>query len=532
MTKPALSLNVNLHSHANANGRDGCNGCNNHDGQDASVLSLHDWQLDIQGMPVLQVPSLQLLRGQIVGVMGASGAGKSLLAKSLLALQPKALAVSGRMRLLDENFDTQAPKQAWQKKLSKLRGRHITLVPQSPQDAFSPVHQVGRLFTDAFISAGISKSDGQRRLRAVLADLGLVDATRVLASYPNQLSGGECQRLLVALASVLQPDVLILDEPTAALDDENADVLCQHLRCLANAGVAILMISHDTARLQALCDVGYHIGTDGLLLKVFDETAWQPINLDIKKSTTQPAELLLSVEHLSLSYRAAGCPRLARWCGFSKPTAVSPLFAALSFGLFRGQCVGLVGASGMGKSLLAAAMMRLNTVHWQLSGRMLLYDSQGALDWLALDNDKLKCVRGQVQLLFQNPSASLNPYLTVADSLAEALILKSVPKEQQAAHIMQALSEVGLASADYHRRYPHQLSGGECQRVALARALLMTPRLLILDEPTSALDAKSAARIITRLRRAQADGMGLLLISHDRALVAQMCDQVVALKAV
>ncbi len=513
-------------------------------------LALHDLQVRFGSRPVVQIDELALGEGEIVGLAGESGSGKSMTTLAILGLAHTVGAtVSGSIRLDGTELTALS-----QRDLRARRGRQIAAIFQSPAMAFSPVFRVGQVVLGALRLHGMSKAEAAeaaaRAMRQVLLPPGLLDR------YPAQLSGGQLQRVAIALAVALRAGVLLADEPTSALDVTVQAEVLELLRGLRQReGMSILLISHDLAVVAELCD-RVAVMQAGRIVE-------QGPAARVLSAPQHPytAELLAAVPRIAVPPPQDGPaqdrrpgpagpgpagpgrdgpgPASSGWDGPGRDGRMSPLLEidglsvrygpvqavdGVSLQLAAGPAgLGLVGESGSGKTTIGRAVLRLA----RASGGQIRFE--GA-DVAPLRGRALQDYRRAVQIVFQDPDNSLDPRMRVGSSLREALAAhRVVPRGLTAGRARDLLAEVGL-DPDFAARYPHQLSGGQRQRVAIARALSVQPRLLVLDEPTSALDVRAQARVLSLIGRLRAERkLSYLLITHNFAIVSELCEQTAVL---
>jgi len=466
-----------------------------------------------------------------VGLVGASGSGKSLSALALLGLLPPGVRRAGGRILWRGQTDLAALSEP---QLRPFRGRRIGFVFQDPQSALNPVLRVGSQLEEVLL---VHRPELNRAARAAeaaqaFAAVGLPEPERIGRRYPHELSGGQRQRVLIAIALAGRPELLIADEPTTALD---ATVQLQVVELLdrlrRELGLAILWISHDLALLRERADriVVMHQG------RVVEEGA--PAQLFARPQHPHTAELvaaalrpegarpqaggadadaaLLEVRDLTVRYPAA-----RNWLG--APSSWRTAVDRVSLRIRAGEALALVGESGSGKSSVARALLRLPGPEVEGSVRLDL-PAAGAVDWLALPEAQVRPLRRHLGLVFQDPTSSLDPRMRVGRSIGEPLEIHGLARGPVLRErVLSLLQQVGL-EPEHFQRYPHQLSGGQNQRVAIARALAAEPSLVVCDEAVSALDLAVQRRILELVRALQERrGFALLFITHDLGVVREL----------
>jgi peptide/nickel transport system ATP-binding protein len=489
----------------------------------APLVELRDLTVRFGDAAVVDGVSLALWPGRTLALVGESGSGKTLTAMSLAGLTPPAARLAGSLRIAGREM-LGAPDRAWR----GLRGARIGVVFQEAMGSLNPAMRIGAQIAEAIRAhgAGLPRGAIRARVLRLLEEVGLADPVGKAAAFPHQLSGGQQQRVLIAIALAADPEVLIADEPTTALD---ATVQAQVLALLAatrdRRGLAMLLVSHDLGVVAGLADevavmrAGRVVesGPAGRLFAapahpytraLLAARALPPPPPPTRERSPVPA---LLVEDLSIRFRAparGGAPLRA--------------LDGVSLRLEPGEALGLVGESGSGKSTLARAVVGL------------VGPDAGSLRVFGADplagGDRGRFAR-LAQMVFQDAAGSLNPRRQVAALVEEPfLIHAALPRMERRARSVALLEEVGLSAAHLDR-YPHQLSGGQRQRVAIARALAVDPRLLVCDEPVSALDMTVQAQILALLNRIRRErGLALLFIGHDLEAVAAVSDRVAVMK--
>jgi peptide/nickel transport system ATP-binding protein len=471
--------------------------------------------------------TLSVDRGECVGVLGESGSGKTQLFLAALGL----LAANGRAagRALFEGTDLLALAPA---ALDALRGARIGMVFQDPVNSLTPHLSVGAQLTEVLQRHRQLRGEAARQRAAeLLQQVRVADPTARLDQYPWQLSGGTCQRVVLAIALASDPKLLILDEPTTALDPTTATQILALLRDLKySRGLAMILVTHDVAVAERLADRLY-IMRGGQVIEngpaqtimrspanAYTRMLVQPSGADPLKTADPPtpgAPAVLALDGVGVCYDVG-----RGWLG---PRASLRALDDIRFALPGGSSLGVVGESGSGKSTLARAALRL------------LESARGRVVWLgrqvgALRARELRPLRPGVQIVFQDPYGSLDPRMRVADILGETLRVQAHGTAAAAQPASAAaLESVGLAP-ELADRYPHQLSGGQCQRLGIARALLLKPKVLVCDEPVSALDAPLREQILKLLaERTRAAAVALVFISHDLESVRRLTQSVLVI---
>ena len=482
-----------------------------------SVLAVEDLGLTIGGRPILQDVSFSVAAGETLAIVGESGSGKSLLALSIMDLLPAGSERTGCISL-----DGETISEADEGRMNAIRGDDLAMVFQEPMTALNPVMTIGDQIAEPLLLHG-ERSERDARVRAMLDRVGLegIPSTR----YPHELSGGQRQRVVLAAACILEPKVLIADEPTTALDVVAQRRILDLLADLVGElDMALILISHDLAVVAERAS-RLLVMREGQIIeqgptRTVLRTPAHPYSAALAAASAHvpdrseklvPGRSLLQAHGLTKTYRLPR-PGLFR----SRPT-----FAAVDrvdLTIRERESVGLVGASGCGKSTLARLILRLDEAD---AGRVEL---DGAADLLSF--------RRRVQVVFQDPYGSFDPRHRIERIVGEPLhLLPELSRVQRRDRVVQALEDVGIES-DALDRYPHQFSGGQRQRIAIARALVVRPDLIIADEPVSALDVSIRAQVLDLFADLQRRlGLATLLITHDLNVVRAVCDTVCVMDA-
>lgn len=520
--------------------------------------------------------NLDLIKGQVLALVGESGSGKSVTAMGALGLLSANALVSGSA-VLDCCRQNQELVGAAREILDQVRGEHVGVIFQEPTTALDPLFTIGDQIAEAIAihGEGKRKRTTTRQRRAVrtqvlnaLSRAGLGgdqrETERIADSYPHQLSGGQLQRACIALATANHPSVLIADEPTTALDVTVQAEILDLLRQLASEGVAVLLITHDMGVVADVADA-VAVMRHGRIIERGDVRT-----IFASPSHDYTRQLLAAVPRLNSLRGGAGGGTdtgagvaAVSGAGLAKVAAVNSDASAsegdgvasrvgdsaqplvhienldvvyrngrrqvhavrgVSFDIARGQVLGLVGESGSGKSTIAGTLTGLVPIH---SGSVQV----DGLEVAGASGRKLRGVRSQTGIVFQNPASSLNPRRSVGASIGQPLQLHTNLTNAQRRQRVNELLEAVRLPASMAQRYPHEMSGGQRQRVAIARALALQPQLLIADEPTSALDVSVQAVVLELLASLQHElGFACLFVSHDLAVVEQVASQVVVLR--
>jgi peptide/nickel transport system ATP-binding protein len=480
--------------------------------------------------------SLSLAKGETLGIVGESGSGKSVTSYALMRI----LDAGGTITAGDVTYDGIDLRRATDKAMQDIRGREISMVFQNPRAALNPIRRVGPQIEDVLRRhARASRQDARQKAIEALEAVQIKDASARYDAYPFELSGGMCQRVVIALALACNPRMLVLDEPTTGLDITTQKAVMDLIRGLSKArGMSTLLITHDLGLAAQYCD-RIVVMKDGALVEdgtpedLFSR-AKHPYTRKLVAATPRkgaavrdllPAEartplatpprsdkILLEVRDLKKTYAGKSGPVHA--------------VKGISFAIPQGASLALVGESGCGKSTISSMIARLLD---PTSGQI-LFDGQDIAPRRAAGfaRDPL---RGDIQMVFQDATDSLNPRFTSAQSIADPLArILGMHGAARRARVRELADMVGLPHA-LLTRFPHQLSGGQKARVGIARAIACAPRLLILDEPTAALDVSIQAVVLNLLADLQADlGMTYLFVSHDLHVVRLLCDHVVVMQ--
>jgi len=466
--------------------------------------------------------SFSVQPGKMTAIIGESGSGKSVACYSLLGLIPQPPgSIEGGSAL----FKGQDLLQLSEPELRKIRGRDIAMIFQDPMTCLNPYMTIGRqLMEPLLLHQQVARQAARKRAIELLGEVGIHEPEAALNAFPHQFSGGMRQRVMIAMALINEPKLLIADEPTTALD---VTIQGQILKLIADLQTkrdfGVIFISHDLA---VVADIA-----DEILVMKSGEIVESGDRDNIFRSAQHPyTQQLLTAIPTGYKQVSPVSPspllevrELRTW--FSHGGSREPVKAVndVSFNVNRGEIVGLVGESGSGKSTIGRSVLRLVPV---TSGSV-QFDG---IELTKLRGRTLKDIRRRLQMIFQDPFASLNPRMTVYDTLAEPLLLHGIASQQNVGQqVLKLMDEVGLAR-NFVRKYPHEFSGGQRQRIAIGRALATKPEFVVADEPVSALDVTIQAQILQLIQDLVSEhNLTMLFISHDLAVVRQIADSIVVL---
>ena len=520
-----------------------------------TLLSIQDLQVAFRlgergaktVVPAVKGVSFDIPENTTLALVGESGSGKSVTAMSILHLLPDNAQRSGR--ILWQGRDLLAASRP---ELQALRGREIACVFQDPMSSLNPVFSIGTQLCEPLVKhLGLSRRAAMDRAEELLTETGLPEPRRRLQAYPHELSGGQQQRVMIAMALACEPKLLIADEPTTALDVTiQRQILELIARMKDKLRMGVLFISHDLGLVGEIADrvvVMRHgvVREQGPVAQIFSapQDAYTRALLACRPSLTDmPARLAVIDEHIDGGTAGSSTPAAAKDANAPVVLAVKSLaksffirqglfgkreFKAVqgvNFELRRGHTLGVVGESGSGKTTMGLTLLRLP----EPTGGEVIFDGRNLL---TLNDRDRQAMRRRIQIVFQNPYASLNPRFTIGQTLVEPMAIHGIgahtaEREERARAL---LAKVGLPPETFFK-YPHEFSGGQRQRVAIARCLTLNPEVLVLDEAVSALDVSVQAQVLNLLRDLQDElGLAYVFISHDLAVVDLVCDEVVVM---
>jgi microcin C transport system ATP-binding protein len=497
----------------------------------ALVLSVRDLRVEFPGhgraIAAVRGIDFDIMPGEILALVGESGSGKSVTALSILDLLPpdSRAQASGSVQYKGSEL-VGAPQSA----LRRLRGNRIGMIFQEPMTSLNPIHQIGQQIVEILRTHQPSSRKAlTEKALDLLRQVGITDPERRVVSYPHELSGGQRQRVMIAMAIANQPDLLIADEPTTALDVTiQAQILDLLREMRERLGMAILLITHDLGIVRTTAD-RVAVMRHGEIVETAEMTT---LFAEPKHPYTQ---MLLAAEPKGPPLPAQpNAPEILRCRDvqvrfpirsgiFRRVSGHVQAVAGINLNVRMGETLGIVGESGSGKTTLGLALLRLLPSAGVIS-------CQGRNLKLLKPRD-MRALRRQMQIVFQDPYGSLSPRMTVGDIIGEGLRAHRIATTAERESLVGgALVEVGLEPVMRHR-YPHEFSGGQRQRIAIARAMVLRPKLVILDEPTSALDRSVQAQIVDLLRDLQArHGLAYVFISHDLRVVRALASEVLVMR--
>lgn len=492
------------------------------------LLRIENLSVAFTGQTVVKNVSFSVSAGQTLALVGESGSGKSVTAHSILKLlpYPNASHPGGKIFYNGQNL-LNLSEQA----LQKIRGNHIGMIFQEPMAALNPLHTVEKQITEVLrLHKYLNTQQCREKTLALLEKVQIVNPEQRLSSYPHELSGGQRQRIMIAMALACEPAVLIADEPTTALDVTVQRQILQLLKDLQRSNkMALILITHDLEMVRHYSDhvcVMRHgeiveANTCATLFSAPTHSYTRELLDSRPKGLPKPynpkAETLLSIKGLSVKFPLHK-PL------FRAPSKFLHALKPVDICIKEGSTLGIVGESGSGKSTLAMAMLRLQSSEGEINYRHIALNK--------LNQKQLRPYRKKIQVVFQDPFASLSPRMSVSAIIAEGLTLhEKLSVEDQDKRVIDIMHTVEMDPETRHR-YPHEFSGGQRQRIAIARALILKPEVIVLDEPTSALDRAVQVQVIDLLRRLQNQfQLTYIFISHDLEVIKALSHKVIVMRA-
>lgn len=522
---------------------------------EGALLHIDNLNIAFTGNEVIHNISYQVNPNEILGIVGESGSGKSVSSLAVLGLLPKKnTTISGHIYYQDKNLIGLTNKN-----FQSIRGRKIAMIFQEPMSSLNPSMRCGKQVEEIlFQHTTLSKKAVKQKVINLFEQVKLPQPERVFASYPHEISGGQKQRVMIAMAIACEPDILIADEPTTALDvTVQKDIIDLLKELQAKTKMSIIFITHDLALISEIAHrvlVMYkgNIVEQGTINSVFNNPKHNYTKallnsrptLDVRLKTlptindylnnTFTPQIITPEERQKAHEQLYSKPPLleiinlekeylstSQW--FGKPKHYKAV-NDVSFKIYEGETLGLVGESGCGKSTLGNAILQLD----KATSGSILYQGK---DITKLSSKAMRALRKDIQIIFQDPYASLNPRLTVGQAIMEPMIVHKLHKNntERQAKVIDILNRVGLSEAHFNR-YPHEFSGGQRQRIGIARTIALQPKLIVCDESVSALDISVQAQVLNLLNELKANyGFTYIFISHDLAVVKYMSDQLMVM---
>jgi peptide/nickel transport system ATP-binding protein len=501
---------------------------------DQTVLEIRNLTVDLPSWAdrpqAVSNVSLSLKQGEILCVVGESGSGKSVMSRAVMGLlpAPHVRASAGRIFLQGEDLLESSPAR-----MRGIRSKSISMIFQEPMTALNPVMTIGKQIEEVLkVHTLATKAERLLQMTNMLTAVGLQEPSKLLRSFPHQLSGGQRQRAMIAMALILEPLVLIADEPTTALDvTTQAQILALIKETQAKRPMGVLFITHDFGVVAEIAD-RVAVMQHGQLVEVGEAervlndprhaytqaliAAVPRLVPKARKPTDESAPAILSITNLDKQYRSGGGL-------FGRDSRVVYAAKAVNLQVRRGETLGVVGESGSGKSTVARCITRLIDSD---AGEVLL----DKVDLRPLTRKQLRPYRERIQMVFQDPYGSLDPRCTVGRLISEGPMIHGLDRTKALARTHELLELVGLDRRAVDR-YPHEFSGGQRQRVGIARALAMRPEVLVADEPVSALDVSVQAQVLQLLSDIRDRfNLAMLFITHDLRVAAQVCDRIAVMR--
>ncbi|GAA4802857.1 ABC transporter ATP-binding protein [Litoribaculum gwangyangense] len=521
-----------------------------------TILKVENLSISFGNNEVIHNISYQLNQNEILGIVGESGSGKSVSSLAILGLLPKKISkiTSGSITYNNQDLTTLSSKA-----LQRIRGKKIAMIFQEPMSSLNPSMVCGKQVQEILLQhTKLSKQQAKEETILLFEKVKLPNPERIYDAYPHEISGGQKQRVMIAMAIACKPDILIADEPTTALDVTVQKEIIKLLKTLqVETKMSVIFITHDLSLISEIADSvlvmykgdivekgntntifknPHHIYTKALInsrpslenrLKILPTIEDYLNNTTNNKIVTSEERKqnhkklysklpLLEIINIEKEYIST-----SGW--FSKPTKFKAV-NNVSFKLYEGETLGLVGESGCGKSTLGNAILQLD----RATAGSIIYKS---IDITKLPNSEIKKLRKDIQIIFQDPYSSLNPRIPVGEAIMEPMKVHKLYNSdaERKEKTIEILNKVGL-SEDYFNRYPHEFSGGQRQRIGIARTIALHPKLIVCDESVSALDISVQAQVLNLLNQLKEDfGFTYIFISHDLAVVKYMSDQLLVM---
>jgi peptide/nickel transport system ATP-binding protein len=474
--------------------------------------------------------SFQLHKGETIALVGESGSGKSVTARTIMRLLTKRATINAKSKITLDGEDIIGMSE---RKMRSLRGNKIAMIFQEPMSSLNPVYTIGQQICEVLhLHNKMSRKAAMERARELLEEVQIPEPAARLQQFPHQMSGGQRQRVMIAMALANRPEILIADEPTTALDvTVQAQILNLIKDLKAKYGMAVILITHDLTIVRQFSEYVYVMQAGEVKEHNRTQTLFQSPQHAYTKHllASEPkgvANPLGENTPMMLEGKQVKVAFTLKRGGFFKPDFFELVAVdKLDLKLHRHETLGLVGESGSGKTTFGQALIRLISNQ----GGEIFFDNKPIHD---KDRQQMRPLRSRMQIVFQDPFASLNPRMSIRQIIEEGLIVNGIGHNSQERidRVRQALRDAGLPDTILSR-FPHEFSGGQRQRIAIARAIALEPEFILLDEPTSALDLSVQAQIIDLLRKLQDEkGLSYLFISHDLKVVRALCHRVMVMQ--
>ena len=500
---------------------------------ESPVLEIENLVLEVDQTRLIDGISFNIKKGEIFALVGESGSGKSLTSLSVMRLLPDVLKVTeGDIRLHGASVFSLPEYQ-----MQKVRGKKVAMIFQEPMTSLNPVMKVGEQVAEVLkLHLNLGSKKAKTKVVALFNEVGIPEPETRFDWYPHQLSGGQKQRVMIAMALACEPDLLIADEPTTALDVTiQAQVLDLLKQLRKERGLSILFITHDMGVVYEMADT-VAVMKQGQIVekaekqKFFDSPQHEYAQKLLKDAipsqkikTATESKKLLELQNLKVHFPI-------KKGVFQRTVGYVKAVDGVTLTIEKGQTLALVGESGSGKSTIGQAILRLVD---STDGRVHYHLDDEKICLTALSQKQMKPLRKKVQVIFQDPFSALNPRMTVGEIIREGMVSLKVGnqnREQQDTRIVELLEQVGLL-AEHRYRYPHEFSGGQRQRIGIARALAVEPELIICDEPTSALDVSVRAQVLSLLDDLQQKyKLSFLFITHDLSIISSIAHKVAVMQ--
>ncbi len=510
----------------------------------STILSVQNLTVLVDDTPLINNISFSIGGGEIFALVGESGSGKSLTSLAIMRLLPEALRVTTGSVLLERQDLFQLPEF----KMQKVRGKKIAMIFQEPMTSLNPVMKVGEQVAEVLrVHLNLSRSKAKTRVISLFDEVGIPEAKARYEWYPHQLSGGQKQRVMIAMALACEPDLLIADEPTTALDVTIQAQVLQLLKDIRDKrGLSILFITHDMGVVNEMAD---HVAVmqQGEIVEQaekheFFSNPTHPYTQKLLKDAIPSHHFKSKVDSKTLLQLTDLKVHFPIKKGlFQRTVGYVKAVDGVTLQIKKGQTLALVGESGSGKSTIGQAILKLvdstsgsvNFSNLTSDESTSKADVQHTVDLTRLTEKQMKPFRKKVQVIFQDPFSALNPRMTINDIIREGMVSLQVGsgnKADQDQRIEELLEQVGLLP-EHKKRYPHEFSGGQRQRIGIARALAVEPELIICDEPTSALDVTVRAQVLNLLESLQQKyHLSFLFITHDLSIIPSIAHEVAVMK--